>query len=250
MLNIVVPMAGRGERFKNKGYDFPKPLIEVVEKKPMIQIAVENIAPAYEHRFIFICLREHYEKYALKDLFKLITSDHEVVVIDKPTRGQACSVLLAKEFIDNDEDDLLTANCDQFIDANIEDFITFSRKGNMHGSIITFKGTHFKWSFVKKDENGFVIEAAEKRPISNDATTGLYYFRKGKYFTEGIQRQIEKDVSINGEFYICPVYNEMILKDMKIVTYEIPADKMYGLGTPEDLKNFQKNYERKGIANI
>ncbi len=236
-------MAGRGRPFLEKGYTFPKPLIEI-KGKPMIQLVVENIKPKTEHRFIFIVLREHYEKYALKTLLDFIAPQNIIIPVERTTAGAACSVLLAKEFIDND-DELIIANADQYLDINFNDFINFSRSSLADGVIITFYSTHPKWSFVKADEHGNVIEVAEKKSISDKATAGIYYFKKGMDFVRGAESMIEKGMSINGEFYVCPVYNELILSNKKMINYGIDKNKMYGLGTPEDLEYFEKYYKEK-----
>lgn len=238
MLNIVIPMAGEGARFKERGYTFPKPLIEI-NSKPMIQIVIENVTPKVEHRFTFICRKEHYDKYSLQDLLNLIASKCNIVTIDHLTEGAACTVLLASEYFNN-EDELIVANSDQYIEADINDFIIDSHKRNLDGNIMTFQASHPKWSYAKLDEDGLVMEVAEKRPISNHATVGIYYYRQGKMFFDAAATMIEKNIRVNNEFYVCPVYNEMILSGLRIGIYEIDSSKMYGMGTPEDLEKFEK----------
>ncbi len=239
MLNIVVPMAGLGSRFKDKGFTFPKALIEI-RNKPMIQVVVDNLRPDCDHRFIFICQKEHYTKYSLDSLLNLISPNCVIITIESVTAGAACTVLLAKDYIDNDSE-LLIANSDQYVDMNINDFIATARRSNADGYILTFNSTHPKWSFVRKDNNGNVIEVAEKKPISNEATVGVYYFKKGSDFVKGVEEMIFDDLRVNNEFYVCPVYNQLILSGKIIKTYLIPFEKMYGLGTPEDLAEFLKS---------
>jgi NDP-sugar pyrophosphorylase family protein len=239
VLNVVIPMAGRGSRFVNAGYTFPKPLIEI-KGKPMIELIVDNLRPKCQHKFIFIVQREHYQKYALKEFLNLIAPGCEIVQTNGVTAGAACTVLLAKEYIDNGND-LMIANSDQYIDFDINKFIEFGRKEKLDGAILTFDSTHPKWSFVKKDKDGLVIEVAEKRPISNEATVGIYYYGKGSDFVRFAQQMILKDIRVNNEFYVCPVYNEMILAGSRIKTLKMSSSQMYGLGTPEDLSDFLKN---------
>ncbi|MFA5842595.1 MAG: glycosyltransferase family 2 protein [Candidatus Gracilibacteria bacterium] len=239
MLNIVVPMAGRGTRFAEKGYTFPKPLIEV-KGKPMIQVVIENLRPKTEHRFTFICQKEHYEKYALHELLNLLTPGCNIVTLEEFTQGAACTVLLAKEYINND-DELMLSNSDQYIETDINHFLEDARKAKVDGSIMTFPAMHPKWSFAKTDDQGHVVEVAEKKPISNHATVGVYYYQKGHDFVQGAEDMIRKDIRVNNEFYVCPVYNEMLLKDRKVKIYEIEANQMHGMGTPEDLVEFEKS---------
>lgn len=243
MLNVVIPMAGKGSRFITAGYSFPKPLIDV-NNKPMIQVVVDNIG--LEAKYIFLVLKEHYDQYALKYLLPLITKPNpcEIVIVDKVTEGAACTVLLAKELINNN-DELILANSDQWVNWEPEHFLKYVREKNVDGSILTFNSTHIKWSYAKINDEGFVTEVAEKKPISNIATTGIYYFKHGKYFVQSAEQMINKNIRTNGEFYVCPVFNELVgTNDIvngggKVVPY--PVAEMKGLGTPEDLKQYLEN---------
>ena len=233
-MNVLIPMAGAGTRFDTAGYTFPKPLIDVAGK-PMIQRVVENLN--IDARHIFIVQEEHYQKYALDHMLKLISPNCEIVQVNTLTEGAACTTLLAKEFINNDEP-LLIANSDQYVEWDSNEFMYSSTADDIDGSILTFASTHPKWSYAKLDKYGSVIEVAEKKPISRHATVGIYYWKKGSDYVSCAEQMIEKDIRVNNEFYVCPVYNEAIEKSMKIKTYEI--EKMWGLGTPEDLDNFLK----------
>jgi len=197
MLNIVIPMAGAWSRFAQAWYTFPKPLIEV-KWKPMIQVVVDNLRPKdrEDYRFVFIVQKAHYDKYALSYLLSLISPWCEIVIIDSLTKWAACTVLLASQYIDN-EDELLIANSDQFIVDGINDYLSFS-SWNFDGTIMSFRATHPKWSFAKLDSEGNVEEVAEKKPISDIATVWLYYFKSDltlfqelKIWFGRILRQIE-----------------------------------------------------------
>ena len=238
MLNIVIPLAGEGSRFKERGYTFPKPLIEI-NKKPMVQVIVNNVKPKIPHKFTFICRKEHYDKYSLRDLLNLIAPKCNIITVNHLTEGAVCTVLLASEYFNNSES-LMIANSDQFVDIDINKFIDDSLKRKLDGNILTFSSTHPKWSYAKLDEENLVMEVAEKRPISNHATVGVYFYREGKFFFDGATIMIKKNIRVNNEFYVCPVYNEMILKGHKIGIYEIDSNKMHGMGTPEDLEKFER----------
>lgn len=235
-LNIVIPMAGAGSRFAEAGYSFPKPLIDV-NGKPMIQLVIENLTPKVPHKFIFICQQEHYDKYSLDQIFRNLTTEHEVIKLNSATQGAACTVLLGADYIDND-DELVIANSDQLIDVKLDNFINYGRKSGIDGLIMTFQASHPKWSYARIDKKGNVIETAEKKVISNNATVGIYYFKVGKDFVAGASSMIEKNIRFNNEFYVCPVYNELILRDKRIKLWEIKQSQMHGLGTPEDLENY------------
>jgi len=241
-MKILIPMAGRGKRFEDAGYSFPKPLIDI-NGKAMIQVIVENLNFAADH--IFLCQSEHCAKYSLKELLRLISPDCKIINVNGVTEGAACTALLAKELINND-DELIIANSDQWIDWNNQHFLSFLRNNDADGGIVTFIATHPKWSFVKINDKNEVTEVAEKKPISNIATVGIYYFKRGKYFVDAAEKMIEKNIRTNDEFYIAPTFNEMINQEMKILHY--PIAEMRGLGTPEDLTNFLSNINKKTIA--
>ena len=173
--NVVIPMAGEGSRFSKVGYTFPKPLIDV-KGKPMIQAVVENLAiNPKTSRFIFIVRRSHYEVYHLSYLLNLIAPGCEIVITDGLTEGAACSVLLAEKYIDNDTP-LIIANSDQLVEGwNSSLFMYTMENSQIDGGILTFKSTHPKFSYAKIGEDGFVTEVAEKKPISDLATVGIYY---------------------------------------------------------------------------
>jgi NDP-sugar pyrophosphorylase family protein len=245
MLKIVIPMAGRGARFKDAGYTFPKPLIDI-KGKTMIEVVVNNLKPECDHKFIFICQKEHFEKYDLYHVLQNATDNKfEVIQIDGITEGAACTVLTAIQHINSDADDLIIANSDQIIDTDINDFIRQSRRPEIDGLIMTFKCTHPKWSYARMDEDGKVIETAEKRLISNNATVGIYYFKSGKKFVDAAHAMIKKNIRTNNEFYVCPVYNELILADDNVGIYDISAEQMHGLGTPEDLNQYLRYLDNK-----
>ena len=236
-LNVLIPMAGAGSRFAEAGYVFPKPLIEV-KGKPMIQVVVENLN--IDANFIYVVQKEHREKYNLDTLLNLITPGCKIVETNGMTEGAACTALLAKDHIDVDAP-LFFANSDQFVEWDSNEFLYKMNETNVDGGIVSFKATHPKWSFAKVDENGFVTEVAEKNPISDIATVGYYYYKHGSDFVKYAEQMIKKDVRVNGEFYICPIFNELIADNKKIKTFDIP--KMWGIGTPTDLQYFLDNYK-------
>jgi len=237
-MNILIPMAGAGSRFEKAGYTFPKPLIEV-KGKPMIQVVVENLN--IDANYIYVVQKSHREKYNLDTLLNLITPDCKIVEVDGITEGAACTALLAKDFIDNDNP-LFFANSDQFVEWNSNEFLYKMQETDADGGIVTFEATHPKWSFAKIDENGFVTEVAEKNPISNLATVGYYYWKRGSDFVKYAEEMIESDIRVNNEFYVCPVFNQAISGGEKIRTFN--TEGMWGLGTPEDLKYYLENYKK------
>ena len=242
MLNIVIPMAGRGSRFAQAGFEMPKPLIDVYGH-PMIEYVTQNITPKCEHRFIYICQEEHLERFGLEKVLKKMAPSCEIVTIDHITEGAACTVLLAEKWIDS-ADALMIANSDQYVDVDINRYLDAMKQND--GLIMTMPADDPKWSFIQFDANGFITMVREKEVISNEATVGIYNYQHGSDFVTFAHQMIEKGIRVNNEFYVAPVYNEMIAAGKKIVFQNV-GNRMYGLGTPEDLETFKQTDIHKAI---
>jgi dTDP-glucose pyrophosphorylase len=240
MVNIVIPMAGLGSRFALAGYEKPKPFIDV-NGKPMISRVIDNLYYPGA-KYILIGRKEHLEQE--KELAEAIKANYnaEFIEIEKLTEGTACTVLFARELINNDYP-LLIANSDQLVDVSIEDYINDCLDKGMDGSILTFKDAELnpKWSFAKTDSKGIVTEVQEKKAISEFATVGIYFFSKGSDFVNHAIDMIINNDRVNNEFYTCPVYNYSIKDGKKIIIYNILQEEMHGLGTPEDLEAYLTN---------
>ncbi len=234
-LNVLIPMAGAGSRFAEAGFTFPKPLIEVLGM-PMIQAVVENLN--VKAQFIFIVQEKDYIKYNLAFLLNLIAPECKIVRVEGLTEGAACTTLLAKSFIDS-EKSLLLANSDQIIKWDAAGTMYNFETSDIDGGILTFKSIHPKWSYARVDDTGFVEEVAEKKPISDQATVGVYYWRRGSDYVKYAEKMIESNDRVNGEFYVCPVFNYAIADGKKIKT--ISVEKMWGIGTPEDLEVYLRD---------
>jgi NDP-sugar pyrophosphorylase family protein len=230
-MKILIPMAGEGSRFAKEGYQFPKPLIDV-NGKPMIQRVVENLD--FDAEYIFLVRKSHLEKYeGLKNsLFQITNLKTKIIEVDGLTEGAACTALLAKEYINNDED-LLIANSDQIIEYEQNNFNMLKNLTNVDSMVFCFNAVHPKWSFVKINSRGFATEVAEKNPISNIATCGIYWYRRGSDYVKFAEQMISKNIRVNNEFYIAPVYNELIQNNKTLIPFYV--HKMWGIGTPEDL---------------
>jgi HAD superfamily hydrolase (TIGR01509 family) len=236
-LNVLIPMAGAGSRFEQAGYTFPKPLIDV-KGRPMIQVVTDNLN--IKANYIYVVQKEHRKKYNLDTLLNLITPGCKIVETEGVTEGAACTALLAKDYINN-SNPLFFANSDQFVEWDSNEFLYKMNETEADGGMVTFKATHPKWSFAKLNSEGLVTEVAEKNPISDIATVGYYFWKNGSDFVKYAEQMINKDIRVNNEFYVCPVFNEAIKDNKKIRTYNI--EKMWGLGTPEDLKYYIENYK-------
>lgn len=231
-LNILIPMAGRGSRFIEAGYAFPKPLIDV-NGMPMIQAVVNSLG--INAKYTYIVQEDHFNKYNLEYLLNAITPNCNIVKINEMTDGAARTCILASEYIDNNNP-LIIANSDQIISWNSRSFLYDLYSKNADGGIATFKSSHPKWSYAKLNDAGLVLEVAEKKPISDNATVGVYYWKHGLDFIKYANQMIDKNIRVNNEFYVCPVFNEAIQDGKNI--YAFPVDKMWGIGTPEDLNYY------------
>jgi NDP-sugar pyrophosphorylase family protein len=233
--NIVLPMAGRGSRFRQQGYKDSKPFIDV-NGKPMIVRVIENLNIEFDKnfKFIILCQKADFAEYDFSLFNKLIGHDNiEIIKLDGITEGAACTLLTAKEFIDN-KVPLLSFNSDQMIDYDPNE--TYSRLSLHDGGMPCFKGEGPKWSYAKTDDDGYVTEVAEKKQISNDATAGYYYWSRGSDFVKFAEQMIEADDRLNNEFYVAPVYNYAVKAGKRIVITQV--DKVYQMGTPEDLEEY------------
>lgn len=226
--NILIPMAGLGARFAEKGYSLPKPLIKIFGK-PMIQLVVESLG--LKGNYIFIVQQEHRIRYHLDDLLDEIAPGCTIVEADGPTEGAAITTLLAKELINNDTP-LVIANSDQIAEWEWYIFESLIQSQNV---IALFHADDPKWSYAEID-GGKVIRVAEKEVISNDASVGIYGWKKGSDYVKYAEQMINKDIRTNNEFYVCPVYNEAIEDGQWVIP--IFVDEMHGLGTPEDMNNY------------
>lgn len=230
-MNLLIPMAGRGSRFSAVGYTDPKPLIPFLGKK-MIEHVVDTF-PMAAHK-IFVVLKEHIEEYQVDKFLLEKYPGSDIVVVDQVTEGAACTVLLAKHLIDNDEP-LAIMNSDNIIEFDPIS-VEFMMNTFADGVILTFEDSDPKWSFAKTDEAGYVQEVVEKVPASTHATAGLYFWRKGSSFIKAAEQMIEKELRHNNEFYVAPVYTQNVLMGEKILI--TPVIAMYGVGTPEDLEKY------------
>lgn len=230
---IVVPMAGQGSRFVAAGFKDIKPLIPIFDK-PMIEHVVESVGVA--GNWVFIVQKEHREKYDLDNILERIQPG--CTIIDTGggvTEGAACSVLLADKHIDNNRP-LIIINSDNIIKWDAENIFPKFMESNSSGLILCFRDTDPKWSFAKLDESGYVSEVAEKNPISDNATAGMYIWKRGCDFVSAARSMIQQNIRVNNEFYLCPVYNENIKIGQRISICMV--DSMDGVGTPEDLERY------------
>lgn len=233
-------MAGKGSRFVVEGYTKPKPFIDM-NGQPMIVRVLDNLQYP-KASYILIAQKQHME--AERELIDRISQIYNVtwVTVDQLTEGTACTILFARDKINN-KSPLLIANSDQLVDGGIKHFVEKANERNLDGSILCFKDEKIdsKWSFAKVVD-GYVKEVREKEPISDIATVGIYYFARGKDFVDSAIDMIVRNERTNNEFYTCPVYNYMLKKQFKIGIEMIKRAAMHGIGTPKDLEIYLRKY--------
>jgi dTDP-glucose pyrophosphorylase len=238
-VNILIPMAGLGKRFLKAGIAIPKPLINVAGKL-MIERAMESFTflnKLSSHQIIFMILKDHDDSYNISYKLKEIFGDKiRIILLDHLARGQADTCLAAKEFIDNNNK-LFIYNCDTYSSSDMWSTI---ENEDPDGIIVCFKSGDKRYSFVKLNETGYICRIAEKQVVSNLATTGMYYFRKGSDFVCAAQEAIKNNETYSGEFYIAPCFNKMIENGKKISM--VLAKKYCIMGTPEELVNAKKHF--------
>jgi dTDP-glucose pyrophosphorylase len=227
-VNVVMPMAGRGRRLEHLGH---KPLA-MVNGKPMVQWAIESLG--IQGRYIFVVQKQFEPK--LRPLLERLKPGCVIISVDYLTDGAAQSVLLAREHIDN-QLPLVTANCDQYLEW---DAPAFMRNADPSGTILTYTMEEKDGSFCILDDRGRVTRVAEKSVISKIGTVGVYYFGQGWHFVEAADRMIAKNIRVNNEFYILPVYNELIAMGIKPTTYHLPCEKrhVWRIGVERELQEF------------
>jgi NDP-sugar pyrophosphorylase family protein len=246
MLHIIVPLGGKAARFQERGFTFPKPLIEIGNRS-MIEMVLKNLAPPQPCQYTFICRKEHLTQFYLGDMLRILAPNCRIIPLEHDTAGALCSVLLAVDLMKPDEE-LLVANGDQFINSSLDPFYQACRGKGVDGCILTFGATHPRWSFVRTNPAGDVTAVAEKRPISKQATAGLYYFRRSSDFLAASEKMLVKGLTTAGQYFIAPVYNELILVGKRATTCHLPDETMYSLGTPEDVELFLRNTPRNTLA--
>lgn len=235
MLNILLPSMGSSSFFK-ESY-FPKPLIEICGKT-MLETVMENLGVIEHAQRIYIFHQKDCNQFHLDASVKLLSEHNKVLALKNQTAGALCTSLIAVEYIDNQEE-LIIVNSDQIIDIDYNDVLMYFRQRGADAGIITFSDIHPRWSYARIEE-GQVLEVAEKRPLSNSAIAGFYYYRQGKDFVAAAKQAIEKQNSQNGKYYISLSMNELILMNKLVLSYEIEKKQYHSFYSPEKILEYEK----------
>jgi dTDP-glucose pyrophosphorylase len=236
-MNVLILAAGGSEVFHAAGYAYPKNLVEI-EGKPVVQHVIENLS-GLGGRMIVVLRRDEAVKFHTDQVVRLLCPETEVVLSSGPTSGAACTALLAIGLIDKDEP-LLIANGDQLLGIDHAAMVESFLEKRWDGGIPVFEDVHPKYSYVKLGADSLVVEAAEKRPISQLATAGRYFFAKGRLFVKAAQQMILKDAQVDGSFYVCPVYNEAILAGARFGVMQVEKSAYKSLTSPQAVEAFER----------
>ena len=236
-LHIVIPMAGYGARFSTSGYEIPKPLLEVSPGVYMIDWVIRYLTVKEPHQFIFVCREDHVSSFDLHRFFAQRVKNFKIVTTKRVTRGPACTALLARPYI-QDRQELLVAYCDDYLDIHIPSELKKWRSRRADGGALIFPSSSPSLSYAMCNRSGEVLRTAEKKVISRWATAGLYYFREGKIFVRCAQKMIKRKALAKGEFFVCPVFNELIAAKKRVFATKIPTSAYHPMGTPKTLAKF------------
>lgn len=246
MMNILMPAAGGARPFAEVGQHFPKPLIEV-RGQPLIAYAIASVRPAEAHRFVFVVNSADAEQYQLASTLRLLAPHCVVRQTDHATAGALCTALLAIDELDP-EAPLLVCNADQWLRHGSDKALAEFRANDLDVGIITFNAFHPRWSFVMLDGNGMVVETAEKKPISNLATVGVYYYRKASMFIRSAEQTLRKNATVNGQFFIVPSINQLILEGARVGHHLVANEDFFALGIPDDVQRFTDTFKNSPLA--
>jgi CTP:molybdopterin cytidylyltransferase MocA len=243
-MRLVVLMAGDSAMFEVAGAKYPKNLVEI-DGEPLVQRVIEGLQPTIDaaSRAIFLIREEEQRRHHTGDVIRLLVDDAEVIGVPTLASGAACTALHAIGQIEREES-LLVFNGDQIVEADIPEILDGFEAAGLDAGTITFDAVHPRWSYVRSGENGLVVEAAEKRPISRLATAGAYWFRRGGDFVEGVMSMIRKDASVDGAFYVCPVFNELVLTGRRIGTHHIDRDRYFSLTSMHGVDVYEQHLSR------
>jgi dTDP-glucose pyrophosphorylase len=239
-MNILMPMVLSNTLIGGES-GYIKVLFEI-KRKTILEYILERLAVIPNARFHFVVRRSDIKTHHIDSIIKLLLPAANIIVAQGETKGSACSCLLAVDAID-DEEPLMIVGSDQIINRNLNEIVNWFESSGFDGGAVIFEDVHPRWSFVRLDESGFVIEAAEKRPISKNACAGYYYFGSGRIFLNAAMRMIRKREPVNEQYYVCPVFNEMIVTGQKIGVYEISKSEYFSLTSEKGMEDFESHIE-------
>ena len=253
-MKVVIPMSGMSSRFVAAGYDIPKYLIEIDGKK-----VIEHIVGLYpeDSDFVFIINDKHEKETNIIEVLEGIAKKKEIVTIPCHKKGPVFSVSEFEDLID-DEEEVIVNYCDFSIFWDYRHFKAHIDAVECDGCVICYTGFHphmlgsDNYAFCRTDDTNKILEVREKQPFTDDkmsefASAGNYYFKKGSYIKKYFKQLMDEDININGEYYVSLIYNLMVQDNLDNRVYEVPY--MLQWGTPGDLDTYNSwsDYYRKTL---
>jgi dTDP-glucose pyrophosphorylase len=240
-MNILILAAGEEQETGKDGYPL---CLEEIDSVPLIQRVMAQ-CEVFAGASLVVALRQRdVQKFHLENVISLLRPDATTLSVREGTHGALCTALLAVGLIDNDED-LLIINGNELLTIDFSSTVAGFRQRELDAGVVIFDSIHPRYSYVRCDENGQVVEAAEKKPISRHATVGFYWFASGATFVAGAKRSIRRDARVNNNFYICPVLNELILDQKRVGAHEISGAHYHPLKSPKQIGQFEFGVERR-----
>lgn len=248
-LNLVIPAAGMGSRFRATGISTPKPLIPILGI-PMIGWVIANFKLEPEDEIWIISRKEDEIPEHLSSLLPGLTNPIHFIEIDEVTDGAATTLQYALRRIPSQET-VLCANSDQYVTGDIQTFVDMVRSKATEGQILTMAANGNKWSYIRRDRDDRVVEVVEKVQVSDEATVGVYGWRTAQDASLSIEKMKFERFKVNGEYYVAPSYTFLIAKGGVVSTHNVGRveTEVHGLGTPEDLELFLNNPDLKRYFN-
>jgi len=235
-MNILILAAGQSN-LHNTDENYPLCLTEF-DGIPLIERLINSCKTIADTSFCIAMREQDIRQYHLDNVVEMLAPGVNVIRISVDTKGAACTALLAVGTIDNDEE-LLILNGNEILDDDFSKIITNFRERKLDAGVVTFPSIHPRYSYVRLNSESLVVEAAEKNPISRNATVGFYWFARGKDFVRAAKRMICKNATVNDFFFICPVLNEMILQQANIGIYPVMLSQYHPLKTERQLVQFE-----------
>jgi dTDP-glucose pyrophosphorylase len=235
-INILILAASRAE-FDTHENGYPLCLTTTDDGESLLEKIVKNTQNINDSKYYYAILEDDVIKFHLDRVAELITPGCNIVTVPQNTRGSACTALLASSQM-NPDDELLVISANELVEINFNKVVSEFNNKCLDGGSLIFKSIHPRYSYVKVNEDGFVSEAAQRRPISNNATAGVFWFKKTGDFVDSVKQTIKKDSSVDGKYYVAPVFNEMVLQQKKIGVYQLDANMYRPLKDEKQLRDF------------
>ena len=243
-MKILVPIVENEMRGIETPYG--RSLYEI-ERKTILQHVCEQLMHIEGADLVFVLNKSDIQQYHLDNVIRLISPEAQIVVADGKTAGSACSCMLAIDALAMDEP-LIVAGGDQIVTEHLQPIVNKFRENNWDGGLVYFDDIHPRWSYIKINEDGFVTQAAEKLPISRNATTGFYYYKQARDFVDAVFSMIQKKSHVNGKYYVCPAYNELVLRQKKIGAHRIDKFSYFNFSHSKGVELFEEFLRKGGIT--